>query len=419
MEPAPPAPGAAHPLRPGWSWRGGLAWLALLVGLVCAGLVLGGRDSPLRRPDAAAVDAMPLLLGARALLAGGDPSDDAALEEAYRRSEDIAFPVHGFHSYYPPTASLLFLPMGLLPCPWLAALLYWGSLAALVGSAWFLATAGRGRGHVAGLAAALLVGAVFLKLRVTPVVLRVGQVSPFVVLLTAVALWGLARARTWGLWAFTLGAALKYFPLLLLPAALAARRWRWLLAAGGLAVGLVAALWIWRDSPHGLRPPWLFGAGHFFTDAPVQPWARHGPPWLLWLWRLRLPLLGGSSAAVVVATAWARPGRELSVATGGLLLAFGGALTAGGHLYHESILCLPALGLVLAWPAQRGPLALQWGGAALALAALVFLGALDPAGPPNPPHWLPISYLVWTLCLLRWGWAWWWERFFFQRHRSE
>ncbi len=385
--------------------RRALGWGALLAGLLALGFVLERRLPFLREPAPPAVDMMPLLLGSRALLQGLDPSDPVHLQQVYEQSEDISVVVRGFQSYYPPTASLIFAPLGRLPYGWLAASWRLAGLAALLLTSWFLATAGRSRGVVPGLAAAALVGALFLQLRLTPVVLRAGQISPLVVLLTAVALWGLARARRGCVWAFLLGAGIKLLPLLLLPSALALRRWRWLWAAGALASCWLLALWLFRDAPYGLRPPWLFGAGHFFTDAPTAPWARHGPPALLWLWRLRLPLLGGASALALVATLWARQSRELSVALGGLLLALAGAASAGGQHYHESILCLPALGLVLAWPALQGPRLLQWTGAVLTLAAVVVFRVLEAGGPPNPPHWLPISYLVWTLCLLRWIWA--------------
>lgn len=400
----PPSPASQSDVPGGWSWS---QLLALLGGLAAVGVAVAMNEQFLHRPASGPVDMMPLLLGAKAIMAGSDPNDPAVLEALYRQSSDITVKVRGFHNYYPPTASLLMVPFIFLPFQVLADLFYWGGMAALVAAAWFLASAGRSRGAVAGLAGALAVGSVFLQLRLARVVLPMGQVSPFVVLAAAIALWSLARGRgRLGLAAFALGAAIKYFPLVLLPAALAGRRWRWLWAALALFASLGACMWVWRHGTGGLQPKWIFGATQFVLDEPLSPWARHGPPWLMWLWRGRVLGLGALTFALVGFAAWRWAGSELCVASGGLLLAWGGACMAGGHHYHESIMILPALGFVLGWPAVRGPRLLQWLSAGLALAALFVFHAFARHVPLNPPHWLPLSYITWTLCALRWGWAW-------------
>jgi hypothetical protein len=348
------------------------------------------------------VDLMPLYLGARALLAGRDPNDPEALHAVFRATPGIGFAVAGFHSYYPPTASLLFLPLALLPFRVAAWIVYWGGLAALVAAAGFSASAGRSRGWMPALAAALAVGAVFLGLRVTRTVMPAGQISPFIVLAASVGLWGLSRARDRiGVAAFALGAAVKFFPLVLLPAALAGRRWRWGLAALGLGMAFAVALVLWWDGGGGPDAVWIFGARRFVLDPPVQPWARPGS-FLLGLWRGRLLGLGLPTLAAVAWTAW-RPTPARVVGCGGLLAAWGGLALAGGHHYHESLVILPALGFVLGWPAVRGPRLLQWAAAAVLLYALWRLQAFSRFGPPSPPHWLPLGYLTWALCGVRWG----------------
>jgi len=391
--------------------RHGLQLLALLGGVAAMGLAVAMNPQFHHRAMSGPVDLLPLVLGGKAILAGLDPNDPATLEQLYRNSSDINLRVHGFHNYYPPTACMLLLPLTLLPFQLLSDLFYWGGMAALVGAAWFIAGAGRPRGALSTLGVALAVGSVFLQLRLARVVLPSGQVSPFIVLLAAMALWGLARPQSkLGPAVFAVGVAIKYFPLVLLPAALAARRWRWLAATALVAVAFGACMWVWRDGTGGWDPKWVFGVSNFVTASPLGHWVDHGPPWLMWLWKGRLPGIGTATLILVGLAAWRRPGRELTVACGGLMLAWGGVSMTGGHFYHESIMILPALGFVLCWPAVRGPRALQWSSALIAVAVLFAFQAFARDLPRNPPHWLPMSYVVWILCAVRWGWAVWWER---------
>jgi hypothetical protein len=393
------------PLRRGLCLQG----IALVAGLVLAALTLYWNPQFLHRPVSGPVDLMPLLLGAKAVLAGSNPHDPAVLEALYRDSAEILVEVHGFHSYYPPTASLLMLPLAWLPYPWITGFFYWGGMAALVATAGVAASAGRSRGRLAWIAGTLLVGAVLLNLRLARVVLPSGQVSPFVVLLTVLAARGLVRSRSpIGLAAFTVGGAIKYLPLLLLPLALARRRWRWLWACLGLAFVIGLCILLWRDGPGGLAPKWLVGSRSFVMDRPA--WMDGSGAFMVWLWRFRIFGLGSLTMALAGLAAWRRPGSELALATAGVLLAWGGANLAGGVHYHESIAVLPALAVVLCWPAQRGPWPLQWTSAAIALAAMWKLGAFSRHIAPNHPHWLPLAYLLWALLVLRWGWALWVER---------
>lgn len=400
---------------PWWPSRSALPSLASLLALVAAIIAAVAavhmNQQFLHRPSSGPVDLMPLLLGAKAILAGLDPNEPLMLESVYKQSSEINVRVHGFHNYYPPTASALMIPASLLPYRLLVDLFYWGGMAALAGAAFFVSTTGPSRGRTATVAAGLAVASVFLQLRLARVVLPSGQVSPFVVLLTAMALWGLMRPKGWlGAVAFGLGAAIKYFPLVLLPAALGARRWRWLWATLVVVAALLGCMVLWRDGSGGLYPEWIFGASRFVVDPPQEPWAQHGHPWLWWLWQGRVLGLGAASLAMVAVAAWLRPDRDLTVATGGLLLAWGGAAMSGGHFYHEAIMILPALGFVLAWPAHRGPRALQWIVAGVILAAMIHLGAFARGADRNPPHWLPLAYLVWIGCALRWGWTLWARR---------
>ncbi len=360
-----------------------------------------------------AVDLLPLYLGAKALLAGSMPNDAAALQAIYQAQPAADLIVHGFENYYPPTASILFTPFSLLPFDLLAGGFYWAAVLALLLTAALAANAGPSRGPVAALAAAIAVGAVFLQLRLARVVLPAGQVSPFITCATALALFGLARGRhRLGAGALLLGALVKYFPLVLLPAALAGRRWRYVGAAGVAVLAFLACLAFWWDAPGGLHGQWLLGAGRFLAapEGGLVPCDALGGclqalPIRLLL-RARLLGLGGATLALVALAGWQRQSREITVASAALLVAWGGAVMAGGALYHQAILVLPALGFVLGWPAQRGPAWLQWLVAAAALAALLHFGVFSRFLPPDTPYWLPVSYVVWGLCLVRLAWAW-------------
>jgi hypothetical protein len=198
----------------------------------------------------------------------------------------------------------------------------------------------------------------------------------------AVGLWALATGRSrWGAVA-GMGAALKLFPVLLLPAG--GRRFAaWLLApTAGLAL---VALGMMRGP--GAWPAHLVQ----FVDAPMWgPWLRE-PAWVRGLWSARFLGPGLPTLALTV-WGWRRLDRAHLAALG---LAWGGVVMAGSHHYHEALLLFPALGWALAG-ATVGRVGLA--GAAVVGAALVWGRATSPFVPPSSLHWVPMGWAVWVAC---------------------
>lgn len=354
-----------------------LAVLAATAFLLVSALSLRLDDPRGRR----AVDLMPLWLGGQVLAEGGNPNDPVALEAAYDRA-GVHVKVGGFYSYYPPTASLIARPLSAMEWPTAVAAVRVATLASLVAAAVLCAFARAPLSWVHGVVAAELLAGLFLTVRPTRAVLPSGQPGAIEVALTALALWGLRRDR--GGIAMGLGIGLKLFPALLLPV-VSRRTLAWV---GGTLAVLVGGVLLHRPSLQ-----WSYASDllHFVNPGPREEWSQAPRP-VLAMWYLRV-LVGIPTLALLW---WIRkPASE----RGALLLAWGGLVMAGSHHYHEALLLLPALGFVLAWPAQPGP---RWRWGVLGIALLIELtGARSPFAVPGSLHWMPIGYATWLGCAAR------------------
>ncbi|MDP2311730.1 MAG: glycosyltransferase family 87 protein [Pseudomonadota bacterium] len=398
MPTAPERPDPAVP-RPS-AWRRVAGVLALVLAL--AFLATSARElSRLPRLNAAvAVDLLPLWLGGHALAAGEDPNDEAVLERIFAE-QGLHFRTGGFRSYYPPTAALLARPFAGIAYPDAS----WGfrfvCVGALVGAAVLVVNAAPSRGRVYAAVATLALVGVHLTVRPTRAVLPSGQVGPLIVLSTALALWGLARGRDRiGGVALALGAGIKLFPLVLLPAALGRRRYLGTVAI----VGALLALGVAVSAPSLDLVAWARRFAGFVNQGVNPIWQRTEPMWMLRVWQARFFALGVPSVLAIAWTWRRRADPAVATALGALLVAWGGTMMAGSHHYHEALVLLPALGWVLVWPAQRGPAALSWGVALATMALVELVGARSSFSAPNSLHWVLVGYGTWIGCAIRLRW---------------
>jgi hypothetical protein len=356
---------------------------------------LGAAYLALRRaitlPDIAP-DAGQFWLGAHALLQGLDPKDPAATGQLASELLGTANPkVPG--NPYPASAFVLFLP---------ATALDWGTYVtvfrllnwAAIGVGVVLATlAGAPRDRRAQVMLASVAVAVAYQLRVTPTSLRVGQITPMIVLACGAALWALRdeRPRTLGAVA-GLGAAVKFVPALVLVGAVVQRRWSAVAVAAAVALGLTAVAAAMSGVGAG---------GGQLGDVFAVVDHRHLPPWweqrtprlTLALWHVRIWLLGVPTA-VMVGWAMYRGDVRTALPASALTLAWVGTVLAGGPLYHHAMLLLPALAYALAAPFRFAPGRPAWA-VAVALGVATLGLRLVFRGQPADLHWVPMGYLVW------------------------
>lgn len=393
-------PSLRIPALPGaWRRAGRVAGLALaLAWAVSEGVALHERAVAV--PSTAAVDLPPLWAGARALRAGEDPNDAEVLRRI-ADAEGVAIGPAALRSLYPPSASVLGLPLAGLGWRSAVRIVRWILLGAIVGTAVLASTAALSPGSggrearprvdrmLAASTAAAVATATLLHLRLSGIVLRTGQISPLVTLLAAAALLALARGRFVSAGGLAgLGVALKLAPLALLPALLAARRW---VAAGLLLLvpGLLLAVASGRaDGGMG----WLRAVPAFVDGTWFPEWGPPaGPTW--WLWRGRF-LLGLPVALLWVAVARRPHGPEVTARLGILLWCWTSLCLAGSHHQHEAFLLAPALAFTLAgpWiPGRTGRGLLEVGALA---ATLVATGAWKPDGPRADPGWLWVGLVL-------------------------
>ncbi len=383
------------------------AILMLLVGFGLAVAAFSAACLPrLHAPRSAAVDVLPLWLGAGLVLQGRDPLDPA-LAEAQFRAEQLPLRPGGFYSYYPPTASVLALPLRALDFRGAVGVVRWGgALATPLGVALAAAAAFPRRRRPAGVwmaAVGLWLAAGAMLARPARVVLATGQIGPWVVLALGAALFLLARGRSG--WAGVVaggGAALKVAGVVLLPALL----WRGgrrgaaaFLVVPVLSVGVLLAL----GAP--LRPvDWLLSvmdfAGRELPPSPQLAGAGVGQ-----LLAARGFLAGGGFLAAGAVLAWRGRGRALNEREAVGLAAAGstalGLLLAGSAHPHEALVALPGVAYALAWPmAVPRRLALASGGALLAV-VLLTPEAFAAEGPRESLNWLPIAALAHVVAVLR------------------
>ncbi|GDX79839.1 hypothetical protein LBMAG42_16500 [Deltaproteobacteria bacterium] len=388
-------------------FRRTLPTLTLVVALsALAGSWWTASRPALRAPPTAAVDLLPLWLGAGLVLEGADPTDSKAAEARFT-AEGLPMRPGGFFSYYPPTASLLALPLRALS--FRNAVELWRvvcslstplgvMLAALAGFA-ALDSGLRLRWRQA-LTTAALIGALAVLARPARIVLPTGQPGPIVVLFTGAALLFLAldKPRSAAVLA-TLGAAVKLVPGVMLPIFLVRRQWGAAVASAGVVVGLGAGLFAFGVAVHLVE--WVRELVGFVGRGPLPSWSAE-PPWLLALWRWRVVLVT-VGFVVALAVAWRRgvvTATALDLAA--LAVASVGVVLAGSHHYHEALILLPALAHALAWPAQMPRSRVAWLGAvALCLVCALGWPAFAPRGRPDSLHWLAIGAALWGVCCVR------------------
>lgn len=388
-------------------FRRTLPTLTLVVALsALAGSWWSASRPALRAPPSAAVDLLPLWLGAGLVLEGGDPTDSKAAEARFT-AEGLPMRPGGFYSYYPPTASLLALPLRALS--FRNAVDVWRVVCSLSTPAgvMFAALAGfaaldsglRLRSRQA-LSTAALIAALAVLARPARIVLPTGQPGPIVVLFTGAALLFLALDRPRSAAGFAaLGAAVKLVPGVMLPIFLLRRQWSAAVASAGVVVGLGLGLLAFGVPVH----PWTWATelAGFVSRGPLPSWSAE-PPWLLALWHTRVGLvvIGFGIAAFVgwrrgITTPAALDFAVLAVASVGVVL-------AGSQHYHEALILLPALAHALAWPAQMPRSRVAWLGAvALCLVCALGWPAFAPRGRPDSLHWLAIGAAIWSVVWVR------------------
>ncbi len=369
-----------------------------------------------RVPWNGAVDFLPWYLGARALVAGLDPTDPEVLRGVFEQSE-LRMRPGGFFSYYPRTASLWAVPVHTIPLATLVPVLRWALLGCIVGSAAISALAGAAGTPRTRASVGIAVGAaisVACLLRVTGGVLRTGQPGPVVLLFTALALAAIAgredggepgTGRASGARAgviLGLGMATKFLPVVVVAVAIAYRRWRIVGVASGVFLGLTAltALLMGPAGPAGSALPsldlrWLSA----FLNPPLHPHWRASPAWVLGLHGARLWLAFPTVALVALA---ARRGAGFGAAAA-LAVAWAGVVLAGTQHTHEAIQIIAPLGWILGWPCYSGAPRWAWIGGAGAVATFAAGGALAP-GAMSSLDLLPGAGAVWLGCGVRLLW---------------
>lgn len=382
------------------------AILTLLVGLAVAAAAFSTASLPrLRMPRSAAVDVLPLWLGAGLVLEGQDPLDPE-LAEAQFTAERLPLRPGGFYSYYPPTASILALPLRALDFRGAVAVVRWGgAFATPIGVALAAGAAFQRRRRSGWWIAALGVwlGAGALLARPARVVLATGQIGPWVVLALGASLFLLARGRPgWAALVAGGGAALKLAGVVYLPALL----WRGdrRAAAGFLAVpALAAAVLLVLGVP--VSPgTWLAAVVEFAGRGPPpgspQPGGAAG-----WLLAARGALAAGGGLAAAGVLLWRGRGRLPTEREAVALAAAGasglGLLLAGSPHPHEALLALPGVAYALTWPFGH-PRRLAWASAAtLTMLLLLTPEAFAAEGPREASGWLPIAALTHLIVVVR------------------
>ncbi len=381
-----------------------LRWAALLASIALLSTIAGPQLLAIaRRPATTAVDLLPVWCQSRILVYGDAACDPTVISAIFHKPVGPARDTSSAY-YYPPTAALLLLPTAALPFELVARGFRWFSALSLLGAAGLVVAAVPVRDRVLGATGGMVLAAGVFSLRVVRGALLAGQTGPVVVGLTAAALWAVGRERhRFGGVVTAVGVALKLFPGLVLLALLRRRAgWPWFV---GALAALVVVTFLF---PHHAAPfGWLGGAMEF-VDRPMRGAWSHEPAWVIALWRGRFVGLGIPTAAAVVFGAWRARSAAAEVALAFLLVAWGGTVMAGSPQTHEGLVVLPAVLWVLAWPLQLGPRLVS---ALAALAALLLgvvlweLGVMSSMAPPNSLHWVPVGYLAWVGCLVRWGWA--------------
>ncbi len=384
--------------------RGAGLVVVIATAVVGSAISVRATSAPgLSAPTTAAVDMLPLWLGAGAVLDGGDPTDPVAAAARFE-AEGLPLRPGGFYSYYPPTASLLAAPLRALPFRDAVTLWRWGAVfATAVGIALGAAAGFRRAGTVGAVPAIVVVSAVVAGLamaRPARIVIATGQPGPWVVLCVGAALFliGWRRPRAAAAVA-AVGAALKLVPLVLLPLWFLRRQRRALAAFGGVLGALLLGLGVLGVPLHPLV--WGESLLAFVGRGPLPSWLGE-PAWVQALWSVRLPVLAAGTLSAYGIT-WRRGLDDAgAVDLAAVSVAAVGVMVAGSHHYHEALLVLPAAAHALVWPAQQPRRRVAW----VASAALLALFIAHPAafaarGRPDSLHWLVLGLGAWGVTVVR------------------
>ena len=370
---------------------------AALAALALADLMVNVYAVALARPYTAAVDLLPLWLGAKALIDGTDPQD-TIFAAANFRQEAMKMRVGGFFNYYPPTASLFLMPPRLLDVsyrevvpPVRVAMVVAQAVGIALAAA---ASSPRGRGAWT-LAVALTLTTLVMSTRVSRIVIPTAQPGSLVVLAAGVGLYALSRGR--GLLAgvvIAFGAAIKLAPIALVLGLLQARRFRDGAVLASVLLGLVALV-VATGAPFDVVR-WVSGLREFVDQPVLVSRAAREDPALLWLAQQRIVLPAVATAIVALLGMFAPPEPRLGAAVGAVALGAVALAMAGSHHEHEALLVLPVLAYVAAWPLAepRSPVAIT---AAIAMVgALVFGDAFRLLVAPDGLRWVGIAWVVFT-----------------------
>ena len=367
----------------------------MALALALAGVVFAALGSVLYDGPTRMSDALPLYLYGAAFLEGLSPVDPASLQQVYdERGMRVGAAL--WSTLYPATAAPLMALLGWLG--WEAFNTVWGLILLVsclaVGA---VVPGGRDRWVAAGLGVALM--GFFLP---TAEAARLGQVNALLALLGAGSLWAIHRDRDLGAGVLVgLGACLKLVPAVLAFPWLLARRWK--VAVGGLLVGVPVLLVSFLVTSPSELVAALQTTAHFQdTVAPAWLDAMAFPAWLVELGTIRhRGLFAASLGATSVLVLW-RPGREVLVGCGALLLAWLGADAAAFHVLYAPLYA-PAMIWLALWALDEGP---SW-------RFLVSLGAvlgglalprIDFMVQDATVSCVVYGYLLWIGVLARSGW---------------
>lgn len=388
----------ARPWLTAGAWLGAVSvWILLGTGLQPE------MDKIGRRPASHAVDLVPIWCRARALVVGTEACSPTVMAGIFgSRAPPPGTPARTTDSpyYYPPTTALLFAPAAPIPFNAFAPGFRLASMAGLAGVALLVTFARPARHGALSFAAAGGIAALLLSTRISRGSLVAGQTGPLLAFLSALAWWavGRDRARLAGSVA-AIGIGMKLFPALLVPAMV---RHRGFLAFGAATLGALALVLL---HPHADAPlAFLSGAAEFVDRPPRDAWLANEPVWVLRLWTGRFIALGIPTALALAWTLLRTRPTAVTAATIGVLFAWGGTVMAGSPQTHEAMVLLPAVAWVLAWPFHRGPVLLSVVTSIALGVALAWFGVTSRFVAPNTLHWVPIGYLVWFGCLVRWAW---------------
>ncbi len=363
------------------SWRANAAWLVAALGVAWAAVVKvrGAWVYALDSNEASASDSLPLLLGARAVHGGLDPTNPEVLQSVYSAA-NMHVTKAIFSVLYPPSLHVMLQPMAGLSH---YGFLYYWRLILLGGLVAGLAVAGttgvKGRRLPMSMALSVL-GAFSLFPLFVEVQLGLGQPNLLIVGMFGLAMGCLARGmNAWTGAVAVIGAGVKLVPAIIVWPLLWARRWRALAIAGALGLCLTAitiAHVPFERVVDNLASTWAFQK----TVEPHWLHERSLPTWGRFIGFLRRPSLLFLSLALSGWAVWTNRSDEgrrgEASAVGVALLATALAADSTGVGAYYATMAMPGMVAVLTWPLAERSSRVAW----LALPAVFSIHALTDGG---------------------------------------